>query len=166
MYKIQKNREGLNTVTCIKTMLLRSCLISLCFALKIGAMPAFFGRGLPALSTSTPQQPLQLSTVPLGTSIGSSSGISSIAHTMRGLSTHSLSSGVHSLTRDQTTSSLATTSTLSRREEESKFQTPGMRTLKEYRKKTKDNIENSKLFIVLLLPFFMTGDDSFSKRFC
>jgi hypothetical protein len=108
-------------------------------------MPAFFGRGLPALSTSTPQQPLQRTTVSHGPSIGSSSGISSIPQTVRTISAHSLSSGVHSLTRDQTTSSLATT--LSRREEESKFQTPGLRTLVEYRKKTKDNIENSKVFI-------------------
>ena len=98
-------------------------------------MPAFFGRGLPALSTSTPQQPLQLTTVPRGHSTGTSSGISSIAHTGRTVSSQSLSSGVHSLPRDQTTS--ATTSyigTLSRRDEESKFQNPGIRTLEEYRK--------------------------------
>lgn len=117
-------------------------------------MPAFFGRGLPALSTYTPQQPLQLTTVLRGPSTESSSGISSIPRTTRTTSAYSLSSGVHSLTRDQTTSSLAATSsiatTLSRREEESKFQTPGMRTLKEYRKKTKDNIENSKALINVL----------------
>ena len=114
---------------------------------KISGMPAFFGRGLPTLSTSTPQQPLQLTTAPRGPSTGSCSGISSIPYTARTTSAHSLSSGVHSLTRDQTTSSLAATSSLAithRREEESKFQTPGMKTLEEYRKKTKDNIENSK----------------------
>ena len=118
--------------------------------LQLNSMPAFFGRGLPTLSTSTPQQQLQLSSVARNPSSESSSGISSIPHTARTTSALSMSSGVHSLTRDQTPSTLVTasslTTTLSRRDEENKFQAPGMRTLEEYRKKTnKDNIENSKM---------------------
>lgn len=112
------------------------------FSMKCGEMPAFFGRGLPALSTSTPQQPPQAIIVPRGPSSGSSSGISSIPYTARTASAYSLSSGVHSITRDHATPSLATT--LSRKEEDGKFRTPGMKTVEEYRKKTKDNIENSK----------------------
>ncbi|XP_028405676.1 gamma-tubulin complex component 3 homolog isoform X1 [Dendronephthya gigantea] len=106
---------------------------------KSGEMPAFFGRGLPALSTSTPQQLPQTTIVPHGPSTGSSSGISSIPYTARTTSAYSLSSGVHSITRDHA-SSVATT--LSRREEDGKFRSPGLKTVEEYRKKTKDNIEN------------------------
>lgn len=135
---------------------------------KANGMPSFFGRGLPLLSTSTPQQPAEPSLGSIGSRVpssGSSSGISSITlgtqnNTNQLSSVHS--SGVHSLTHDRDiTPSVA--ASLSRGELESKFKTPGRRNLDDYRTKTKDSenmsFEASDALVIRDLIYVFQGID-------
>ena len=109
-------------------------------------VPAFFGRGLPLMSSSTPNYPVSANgpTGPRVPSSGSSSGISSIAMATQSISrqpSSAFSSGVHTL--EKTPPSIAVS--LSRGEH--RFQTPGLRSITEYKKNTRDN-ENRECYYI------------------